>query len=175
MFLSAAGVGEQFRIPRAPGEWLHRWTNGLALVAAAIAALAIALRQHLVQRSGRTMIIALVSLAALVSLVESFLIYSLFVGMYYSILLFFVFFLVLVLLQSALDLAVSAASAAMHTGVLDECKSTIGAGDGRCGIRRLGAGAEAAGRGTSRQSARSVSVWRSRARRGRATIPTWNR
>ena len=110
VFLSAAGVGEQFRLPRGVAEWLHRWTNGLALCAAAMAMLAIALRQHLVQRSGRTMIIALVGLAALVSLVESFLTYSLFVGMYYSILLFFVFFLVLVLLQSALDLAVSAAA-----------------------------------------------------------------
>lgn len=112
VFLSAARVGEQFRLPRAPAEWLHRWTNGLVLFALAGGALALAFRQHLLHGSGLTLTIALISLAALVSLVEAFLIYSVFVGMYYSILLFFVFFLVLVALQSALDLAARAAGLA---------------------------------------------------------------
>jgi hypothetical protein len=49
------------------------------------------------------LIVALVAFAALVSMGEGFLTYSIFTGIYYSIVLYFVFFLALVLMQAALD------------------------------------------------------------------------
>jgi hypothetical protein len=109
VFLSAALVGTQFGIPRGPAEWLHRATNGVALVALGCVAFGAALRRHVGGRGNRLLIVALVSLAALTSLGESFVTYSLFVGIYSSILLFFVFFVFFMSVQAALDLAARAA------------------------------------------------------------------
>lgn len=105
VFLSAALVGTQFGIPRAPGEWLHRATDGVALLALGLAMFGLALRSHLQGGDARLLIIALVSLTALASLAEAFLTYSVFVGLYYSSLLFFVFFVFLTAVQAAVDKA----------------------------------------------------------------------
>jgi hypothetical protein len=103
VFLSAATVGTQFGIPRGPGEWLHRVTNGPMLIALGVVMFVVALRRHLRGDGDGNLIVALLSLAALAALAEAFLVYSIFVGMYYSELLFFVFFASLILAQAAVD------------------------------------------------------------------------
>ena len=108
VFLSAAIVGRQFAIPEAIGQWLHRVTNGIVLFALAAAAFGAGLYGHLRRRDSTALMLSLLSLAALASLAESFVMYSLFVAMYFSTLLFFVFFVALTAVQAAID-AVAAA------------------------------------------------------------------
>ena len=110
VFLSAALVGAQLGIPRGPAEWLHRVTNGVVLLGFGMVMFIVSLRRHLAGRGSRVLIVALVSLAALTSLAEAFLTYSLFVGIYFSILLFFVFFAFLTLVQAAIDAVVPSAA-----------------------------------------------------------------
>jgi hypothetical protein len=103
VFLSAARIGAGFGVPEGPGQWLHRMTNGyvllfLILITGGLGAVAAVGRQQ-----GRMFIVACVALSALAALMESFLTYSVFVGMYFSELLFFVFFLTFLLIQIAVD------------------------------------------------------------------------
>jgi hypothetical protein len=103
VFLSAARIGSAYAIPPAIGEWLHRGTNGFVLVLLAAAVCVGSAIGHAVGRGDRLLIVALVALAALTSLAEGFVTYSIFVGIYHSILLYFVFFVALLLLQAALN------------------------------------------------------------------------
>jgi hypothetical protein len=65
--------------------------------------LALAMWRHARSGGCRMLIVALVAFAAFVSMGEGFLTYSIFTGIYYSIVLYFVFFLSLVLIQGAID------------------------------------------------------------------------
>jgi hypothetical protein len=103
VFESVAGIGEWYHIPRVFGETLHRITNGVVIMAIVIAAFLASMWRYLKSGQPRVFVIALVALAALTSMAEGFLTYSIFVGIYYSIVLFFVFFLVFVLIQAAAD------------------------------------------------------------------------
>jgi hypothetical protein len=73
------------------------------LIALGVVMFVVGLRRHLHGDGDGNLIVALLSLAALAALAEAFLVYSLFVGMYYSELLFFVFFAFLILAQAAVD------------------------------------------------------------------------
>ena len=84
---------------------MHRVMNGVALLAFAMATFGIALVRHIRHHGSRLLIIALVSLAGLAALGEAFVMYSLFMGMYYSELLFFLIFMFLISVQAAADLA----------------------------------------------------------------------
>jgi hypothetical protein len=105
VFLSASRIGTAYFIPAAIGEFLHKVTNGFVLVAVVLGAFCVSLARHISCGSSRLLIVALVSLAALFSLAEGFVMYSIFVGIYYSILLYFVFFGFLLLVQAAADIA----------------------------------------------------------------------
>ena len=110
VFLSAAGVGERYYIPRIFGETMHKITNGFAIMAIVIAAFLAAMWRYLKTGRTRLLVIAMVALAALTSMGEGFLTYSIFVGIYYSIVLYFMFFLAFVLIQAAVDAAAAKAS-----------------------------------------------------------------
>ena len=103
VFESVAGLGTTYHIPPAIGEFLHRTTNGIVLIVVALAAFIVALRQQWTNGGARPLVIGLTSLAALASLGEGLLTYSTFVGIYSSILLFFVFFVALLVLQAVVD------------------------------------------------------------------------
>ena len=103
VFLDAAGIVRQFGIAGGVAEWLDGVINGIALVALAGAAFATALWRSIRNDDRRMLMIAMVSLAALAALGEAFLIYSNFLVMYYSQLLFFVCVALLVVLQAGLD------------------------------------------------------------------------
>jgi hypothetical protein len=103
VFLSAANVGAQFGIPCGPAEWMHRVMNGVALLAFGVVTFGIALVRHIRHHSSRMLIVALVSIAGLAALGEAFLMHSLFLGMYYSELLFFLLFMFLISVQAAGD------------------------------------------------------------------------
>ena len=103
VFMSVAGIGERYYIPRIIGETFDKITNGVVLTVLVLATFVTALWRHLKDGSSRTLIIGLVALAALTSMAEGFLTYSTFVGIYYSIMLYFVFFLSFVLIQLGLD------------------------------------------------------------------------
>jgi hypothetical protein len=103
VFESFAGIGEWYHVPRVFGETLHTFTNGFAILAIVLAAFLAALWRYLRGGRPRVFVIALVALAALTSMTEGFLTYSIFVGLYYSIVLYFMFFLAFVLVQSAAD------------------------------------------------------------------------
>jgi hypothetical protein len=103
VFLSAGVVGAQFALPAAPAQWLDRVTNGLVLFGLAIVVFGAALAVHLRGGGNRMLILALLALCALASLVEAFLTYSIFVAIYYSVLLFFVWFVPLTILQAGAD------------------------------------------------------------------------
>ena len=110
VFLSAAGVGERYYIPRIFGETMHKITNGFAIMAIVIAAFLAAMWRYLKTGRTRVLVIGMVALAALTSMGEGFLTYSIFVGIYYSIVLYFMFFLAFVLIQAAVDAAAAKAS-----------------------------------------------------------------
>jgi hypothetical protein len=103
VFESVAGIGEWYYVPRVFGDTLHKITNGFAIMAMVLAAFLAALWQYLKSGQPRVLVMALVSLAALTSLAEGFITFSTFVGIYYSIVLFFMFFLAFVLIQAAAD------------------------------------------------------------------------
>jgi hypothetical protein len=103
VFLSAARIGSAFAIPTVIGESLHKATNGFVLVLLAVGMCGGCLIRHVAGRGDRLLIVALVALAALTSLAEGFVIYSIFVGIYASILLYFVFLVSLLLIQTAVD------------------------------------------------------------------------
>jgi hypothetical protein len=103
VFVGAATIATRYRIPCAIGESIERVTNGLVLVVLGLAAFGVSFMRHLATGNHRLLIVALVSLAALFTLAEGFLTYSLFVALYFSSLLYFVFFLGFVLVQAAVD------------------------------------------------------------------------
>jgi hypothetical protein len=103
VFLSAARIGSAYAIPAVIGESLHKATNGFVLVLLALGVCGGSLIRHLAGRGDRLLIFSLVALAALTSLAEGFVTYSIFVGIYASILLYFIFLVSLLLIQSAVD------------------------------------------------------------------------
>jgi hypothetical protein len=103
VFLSAARIGSAFAIPTVIGESLHKATNGFVLVLVALGVCAGSLIRYVAGRGDRLLIFSLVALAALTSLAEGFVTYSIFVGIYSSILLYFVFLVSLLLIQAAVD------------------------------------------------------------------------
>jgi hypothetical protein len=103
VFLSAAAIAKQYFVPPIIGESLHKATNGFVLVLLGLSVFGAALVRHIGGGGNRLLIVSLVSLAALASLAEGFLTYSIFVGNAFSILLYFVFFASLLLIQAALD------------------------------------------------------------------------
>jgi hypothetical protein len=108
VFLGVARIGRDFGVPPAVAEWLHRMTNGLALIALAFGTLVLGFRRYRRRGDARHLMLSFMALAALAALAESFLTYSLFVGMYFSELLFFVLFLMLFSIQAGLDALASA-------------------------------------------------------------------
>lgn len=103
VFESAAGIGEQYYIPRVFAETLHKITNGYVILGMVAAAFLVALWRFLKTGRAQALMIALVSLAALTSMAEGFITYSVFVGVYYSTVLYVVFFLPLTLIQTGID------------------------------------------------------------------------
>jgi hypothetical protein len=103
VFLSAANIAAVYSVPKAIGQSLHKVTNGFVLVAMGLAVFAGALIRYIAGRGNGMLMVSLVSVAALTSLAEGFLAYSIFVGIYYSTLLYFVFFASLLLIQAAVD------------------------------------------------------------------------
>jgi len=103
VFLSAAGVATKYHVPKVIGETLHRITNGFVIVPCVVGAFLLSLWRTVRVDSARWLITSLVSLAAIASLAEGFVTYSMFVGIYYSSLLYFVFYAALVALQGAVD------------------------------------------------------------------------
>jgi hypothetical protein len=104
VFLSAANIGAEFGFPCGPAEWMHRVMNGVVLLAFGVVTFGIALVRQIRHHSSRMLIIALISVAGLAALGEAFLMYSLFMTIYYSELLFFVLFAFLISVQAAGDL-----------------------------------------------------------------------
>src|SRR5207249_4462684 len=90
VFERVAAVVSQFGIPTAPAEWLGQVTNGIMLVAFALATFGFTLRRHLAVAGGGTLIMAMINLAALAGLGEAFFTHSLYITAYYNELLFFV-------------------------------------------------------------------------------------
>ncbi len=106
VFLSAGNIAhKRYAAPLVIGETLHRTTNGYVLMSIILVALAAALWRYVKTRDLRVLVIGLVALAAAVSMVEGFVAYSIFVGIYYSSVLYFVLFLAIVLIQTAVDAA----------------------------------------------------------------------
>jgi hypothetical protein len=105
VFESAAGIGQAYYVPKIFGETLHRITNGFVVMAIVAVAFLAGMWRYLKTGRVRTFVAALVSLGALTSMAEGFVTYSIFVGIYYSIVLYFVFFLAFVLVQAAVDAA----------------------------------------------------------------------
>jgi hypothetical protein len=103
VFLSAAGIGHQFLIPQAPFRWLDRLTSGPILFALVVVVFVVAMRRFVVGGDARMLLLAFVTIAASLSLVEGFLTYSLFVGNAFSPLLFFLFFVGLVAVQGGVE------------------------------------------------------------------------
>jgi len=103
VFLAAGSIATRYGIPCAVSESIERVTNGLVLAVTGLAAFAVFLVLSLKSGSTRLLIVALVSMAALFTFVEGFLTYSIFLGLYFSGLLYFVFFLVFVLIQAGVD------------------------------------------------------------------------
>lgn len=103
VFLSAALVGTQFGIPRWPAERLHAWTNGIVLMLLCAAMFAVPFRAHLRSDAPLPLAAALVGLTGCFVILESFLTLSIFVAMYFSFLLFTVFFAWLWLVQRGID------------------------------------------------------------------------
>ena len=104
VFESVAAVVSQFGIPTAPAEWLGRVTNGIMLVAFALATFGFTLRRHLAGAGGGTLMMAMINLAALAGLAEAFFTHSLYISAYYNELLFFVIVAPLWWLQASADL-----------------------------------------------------------------------
>jgi hypothetical protein len=103
VFLSAAGIGHQFLLPQAPFRWLNRLTSGPILFALVVVVFVAAIRRFLVAGDAWMLLLAFVTIAASLSLVEGFLTYSLFVGNAFSPLLFFLFFAGLVTIQVGVE------------------------------------------------------------------------
>jgi len=103
VFLAAGSIARRYGIPCAVSELIEGVTNGLVLVVTVLAAFAVSLFRALKSGSNRLLIVALVSMAALCTFTEEFLTYSIFVGIYFGCLLYFVFFLFFVLIQTAMD------------------------------------------------------------------------
>ena len=103
VFMSAAGIAERYYIPRMIGETLDKITNGFVVMALVLTTFLTAISRHLKGGSSRMFVVALVALAALTSMAEGLLTYSIFVGIYYSIVLYFIFFLGFVTVQAAVD------------------------------------------------------------------------
>jgi hypothetical protein len=114
VFLAAGSIARRYGIPCAVSESIESVTNGLVLAVMGLAAFAISFFRSLKSGSNRLLIVALISVAALLTFVEGFLTYSIFVGLYFSCLLYFVFFLFFVLIQAGVDRL--AALRAMGTG-----------------------------------------------------------
>jgi hypothetical protein len=103
VFLSAARIGSAYSIPPAIGESLHKATNGFVLILTALGVWGVGLIRHIRGRGNRLLMVSMVGFAALTSLAEGFVVYSIFVGIYASILLYFVFLVFFLLIQAALD------------------------------------------------------------------------
>ncbi|HVZ23084.1 MAG TPA: hypothetical protein VG871_18555 [Vicinamibacterales bacterium] len=105
VFLSAANVATRYLVPHGIGEWLDRLTNGVVLVGLALAMFVVGVWRYSRGAGNRLLIVSLLGLTALASFWESWMTYSLYVGLYFSIQLFFVFFAALVAIQAAVDAA----------------------------------------------------------------------
>ena len=103
VFLSAAGIGQQFLLPQTPFRWLDHLTSGPILFALVVVVFVVAMRRFVVAGDARMLLLAFVTIAASLSLVEGFLTYSLFVGNAFSPLLFFLFFVGLVAVQGGVE------------------------------------------------------------------------
>jgi uncharacterized membrane protein len=103
VFLSAAGIARQYFVPLIVGETLHKITNGIVIALLVLVFFVASVWMAIRRGAARWLIVACVSLGAMVALLEGFLTYSIFVGIYYSSLLYFVFFASLVLLQWTVD------------------------------------------------------------------------
>jgi hypothetical protein len=103
VFLSAAGIGQQFFLPQAPFRWLDHLTSGPILFALVVVVFVVAMRRFMVSGDAPMLLLAFVTIAASLSLVEGFLTYSLFVGNAFSPLLFFLLFAGLTAVQGGVE------------------------------------------------------------------------